>query len=174
MKPQKIDNSQLDLFKNRLSNQLNPKHELFILADKIAWETLEQEFSTLYPDNGKGGQPPKPVRLMVGLLLLQYMHNLSDEQVVRAWVENPYWQYFCGYDLLQWRFPIDSSSLTNWRKRLGPDRMEKILALTVKTAVETGTIKAKDLTKVIVDTSIMPKNIAFPTDSKLQNKSRSG
>jgi IS5 family transposase len=172
MKPQKIDNSQLDIFKNLLSNQLNPRHELFILAKKIAWERLEEEFSGIYVDSGKGGQPPKPVRLMVGILLLQYMHNLSDEQVVRSWVENPYWQYFCGYDFLQWGFPINPSSLTRWRERLGPERMEKILALTVETAVGTGTIKAESLKDVIVDTTVMPKHIAFPTDSKLQNKAR--
>jgi IS5 family transposase len=172
MKPYKIDNSQLDLFKNRLSNQLNPRHELYILADKIAWERIEGELSELYSDNIKGGQPPKSVRLMVGLLLLQYMHKLSDEEVVRSWIENPYWQYFCGYDFLEWEFPIDSSSLTHWRKRLGPGRMEKILALTVETAVVTGTIKQEALEEVIVDTTVMPKNIAYPSDSKLQNKSR--
>jgi IS5 family transposase len=109
---------------------------------------------------------------MVGLLLLQYLHNLSDEAVVRSWVENPYWQYFCGYDFIQWDLPIDSSSLTNWRKRLGPERLEKILAMTVKVAVATGTVKQQDLKNVIVDTTVMPKNISFPTDSKLQNRSR--
>jgi IS5 family transposase len=172
MKPHKINNNQFNLFKNRLSNQLNPKHELFILADKISWYELEEDFSDLYANNDKGGQPPKPVRLMVGLLLLQYMHNLSDEQVVRAWVENPYWQYFCGYDFLEWQFPINPSSLTKWRKRLGPERMEQILALTVSTAVETGAVTKQVLEKVIVDTTVMPKNVTFPTDSGLQNKSR--
>jgi len=63
--------------------------------------------------------PPKPFRLMSGLLLLQHMHSLSDELVVQRWVENPYWQYFCGYDLLQWKMPIDPSSLTRFRNRIG-------------------------------------------------------
>jgi IS5 family transposase len=171
MKPKKIDNSQHDLFRNRLSNQLNPRHEMFVLSGQLPWATLEKEFADLHV-NDACGQPPKPVRLMVGLLLLQHMHNLSDDAVVRAWVENPYWQYFCGYDFIQWDLPIDSSSLTNWRKRLGSQRMEKILSLTVQLAVDTGTVKAKDLEKVIVDTTVMPKNISFPTDSKLQNRSR--
>ena len=170
MKPKKIDNSQHDLFRNRLSNQLNPRNEMYVLADKLPWKILEDEFSDMHENST--GQPPKPVRLMVGILLLQQMHNLSDEAVVRAWVENPYWQYFCGYDFIQWDLPIDSSSLTNWRKRLGPERLERILSMTVQMAVETGTVKSKDLAKVIVDTTVMPKNISFPTDSKLQNRSR--
>lgn len=172
MKPLKIDNNQNELFKNRLSNQLNPKHEMFILSSMIPWERLEEEFSDMHVDGVNGGQPPKPVRLIAGLLLLQHMHNLSDDLVVRTWVENPYWQYFCGYDYLEWQFPVDPSSLTRWRNRLGKERMEKILSLTVSVAVDSGTIKQKDLERVIVDTTVMPKNIEFPTDSKLLNKSR--
>ena len=172
MKPLKIEKNQDELFKNRLSNQLNPRHEMFILSQIIPWEELEKEFGDMHLDSGNGGQPPKPVRLMVGLLLLQHLHNLSDEIVVRTWVENPYWQYFCGYDYLEWQLPIDPSSLTRWRGRLGKERLEKILALTVSVAVDSGTIKKKDLEKIIVDTTVMPKNIEFPTDSKLLNKSR--
>ncbi|MBS0628270.1 MAG: IS5 family transposase, partial [Verrucomicrobia bacterium] len=78
----------------------------------------------------------------------------------------------CGYDYLEWQFPVDASSLTRWRHRLGKERMEKILSLTVSVAVDSGTIKQKDLERVIVDTTVMPKNIEFPTDSKLLNKSR--
>ena len=172
MRPKKINNSQSDLFKNRLSEELNPKHELRQLSTLIPWENLEEEFSEIYADNGVGGQPPKPVRLIVGLLLLQHMHNLSDENVVRMWVENPYWQYFCGYDYLQWTVPINPSSLTRWRGRLGKEKLEKILAMTVSVAVSSGTIKKKDLKSVTVDTTVMPKNIAYPTDSKLLERSR--
>jgi IS5 family transposase len=172
MNPEKINNSQFNLFRNNLKNQLNPDHELYVLSNLIPWQNLETEFADMHVDSELGGRPPKPVRLMVGILLLQYMHNISDDTVVRTWVENPYWQFFCGYDLLQWDFPINSSSLTRWRKRLGPDRMKKILGLTVEVAVSSGTVSAKDLGKIIVDTTVMPKNIIFPTDSKLQNKSR--
>jgi IS5 family transposase len=76
----------------------------------------------MHIDNMLGGQPPKPVRLMVGLLL-QYLYNLSDEKVVRSWVENPYWQFFCDYDYLQWSLPIDRSSLSRWRDMLDKERM---------------------------------------------------
>lgn len=119
MQPTKIDNRQEDIFRGRLSNELNPKHEMMILSRLIPWDSLESEFSDLYQSSSNvGGQPPKPIRLMIGILLLQHLHSLSDEQVVRTWVENPYWQFFCGYDFLQWNFPIDPSSLTRFRKAL--------------------------------------------------------
>lgn len=173
MQPTKIDNRQEDIFKSRLSNELNPKHEMMILSRLIPWDSLEVEFANLYQSvRNVGGQPPKPIRLMIGILLLQHLHNLSDEQVVRGWVENPYWQFFCGYDFLQWNFPIDPSSLTRFRNRIGANRMEKILSLTISVAVKSEVIKVKDLKKVIVDTTVMPKNIEFPTDSKLLGKAR--
>ena len=133
---------------------------------------LEDEIGLMHEDTDNGGQPPKPVRLMVGLLLLQYMHNLSDEEVVRTWVENPYWQYFCGFDFLQWKMPINPSSLTRWRNRLGEGKLEQILKMSVKVAIKTSVIKKEELKVQIVDTTVMPKNIAFPTDSKLLNRSR--
>ncbi len=173
MKPIQIDNRQEELFQPRLCAQLNQKNELLVLGRMIPWGDLEIEFADLYQSNSSvGGQPPKPIRLMIGILLLQHLHNLSDEQVVRGWVENPYWQHFCGYDFLQWNFPINPSSLTRFRNRLGSTRLEKILSLTVAVAVKSEAVKVKDLKKVIVDTTVMPKNIEFPTDSKLYNKAR--
>ena len=75
MQPTKIDHRQEDIFKGRLSNELNPKHEMMILARLIPWDSLESEFSDLYQSNGNaGGQPPKPIRLMIGILLL---HELT-------------------------------------------------------------------------------------------------
>lgn len=173
MRALQIDNRQEDFFRGRLSSELNPKHPMVILSSMIPWSDLEVEFADLYqPDRNLGGRPPKPIRLMIGILLLQHLHKLSDEQVVQNWVENSYWQFFCGYDFLQWELPIDPSSLTRFRSRLGTDRMERILSLTVSMAVKSAAVKVKDLEKVIVDTTVMPKNIEFPTDSKLHNKAR--
>lgn len=172
MKPTKTDHRQDHLFRNRLSNQINPKHELVVLSRTVNWQMLEEEIGILHEDTDNGGQPPKPVRLMIGLLLLQYMHNLSDEEVVRTWVENPYWQYFCGFDFLQWEMPINPSSLTRWRNRLGEKKLEKVLKMSIEVAVETGVIKKEELKTQTIDTTVMPKNIAFPTDSKLLNRSR--
>jgi len=173
MSPSKVNHCQDNLFQARLSSQLNPKHEMVILSKMIDWEYIEGEFALLYDcNNSKGGKPPKPVRFMSGLLLLQHLHFFSYEQVVRGFIENPYWQFFCCYDFLQWEFPIDPSSLTRFRNRIGPDGMNKILSLTINVAIKSEAVKVKDLEKIIVDNTVMPKNISFPMDSKLYNKAR--
>ncbi len=168
MKPKKTNHNQGRLFQQRLSDLLNPEHELCLLSSLVDWACFEKEFSNLFTENR--GAPAKPVRLVTGIFMLQHMYALSDEEVIHLWVENPYWQLFCGYDYLQWKFPIDPSSLSRWRTRLGEAGMEKILGFTIKMALDTGAVKASSLKKVIVDTTVMPKNITFPTDSKLYFK----
>lgn len=84
---------------------------------------------------------------------------------VATWLENPYWQYFCGETYLQTEFPIDPSSLTQWRKRIGEEGVELLLSLTIVAAKQAGLIKKTSVDKVIVDTTVMPKAIAQPTDS---------
>jgi len=165
MKPSKTNHQQDLILQQRLSDQLNPRHVLVILSQLIDWEDLEKEFSSLFVE--KAGAPAKPVRLITGLFMLQNMTNFSDEGAIQQWIESPYWQFFCGYDYLQWKFPVNPSSLSRWRKRLGEKGMKKILACTLKTALNIGAVKATSLKKVIVDTTVMPKNIAYPTDSKL-------
>jgi len=170
MLPEKISHAQTELFQSRLSTQLNPQHPLLQLAKVIPWSFLEESFGSHFKEGP--GQPPKPIRLMVGLLMLQHMEGLSDVQVVYKWVENPYWQAFCGYDFLQWELPVNHSSMTRWRKRLGEEGMEKILSSTIQTAVETQVVNPKDLERVIADTTVMEKNICYPTDGALLNKIR--
>lgn len=170
MKPKKINNSQGRLFEQRLSEQLNPTHEFYMLAEMIDWDYYEKEFGSFYSENNS--REPKPIRLMVGLIMLQNMFNLSDKIVVRNWLENPYWQYFCGFDFLQWKFPIDPSSLTRFRQRLGEKGVQKIFKSTIRIAVEEGFVSARTLEKVIVDTTVMEKNISHPTDAKLYHRAR--
>ena len=98
------------------------------------------------------------------------MHDLSDEEAVERWVENPYWQYFCGFEFFQHHLPIDPSTMTRWRKRVGPEGMEKVLAATVDVAVEAKAVKESSFQRITVDTTVQPKNIAHPTDSRLYLK----
>ena len=168
MKPIKKFTNQSNFLKPWLTVILNTSHELYRLAKKIDWQSLENEFEVFFVEDK--GAPAKPVRLVVGLMMLQHMYNFSDEGVVEGWVENPYWQFFCGEQQLQWETPIDPSSLPRWRKRIGEEGMKRILSETIKTALNTGTVSAKSLRKVIVDTTVMEKNITYPTDSKSQYK----
>ena len=145
-----------------LLEQLNPKAPLLLLAKRIPWEIFEREFASLYADFGR---PAKPVRLMVGLLLLKQLENLSDERVVEAWVQNPYYQAFCGMVHFQWQFPCDPSELVYFRKRIGEAGVEKIFQASVSLH---GTQALER--EVVIDTTVQEKNITFPTDTKLRVK----
>lgn len=124
MLSKKKDKQQLSLFFS-LGSTLNQRHPLFILADQINWNTFEDNFSSLYcQDNGR---PAKPIRLMVGLLIIKHLRNLSDESVVEQWQENVYYQYFCGMIQIQSGAPCESSELVHFRKRIGEDGISLIL-----------------------------------------------
>ena len=101
-----------DLYRARLSQILNLDHPMCQLAETIDWPSFDEKFGACYsPDNGA---PAKPTRLMVGLHYLKYTYDVSDEEVVAGWVENGYWQYFCGETYFQHDLPIDPSSMTKW------------------------------------------------------------
>jgi transposase, IS5 family len=145
------------------SDSLHSGHPLYILTHKIAWETFETNFSKHYcKDNGR---PAKPIRLMVGLLILKHLRNLSDESVVEQWSENVYYQYFCGLEEFVSTPPCASSELVHFRKRIGESGMELILQESIR-------VNGDDSNEphVNVDTTVQSKNITFPTDSKLQKK----
>ena len=150
MKSKKIYHNSGRLFEQRLSSFLNPRHTLFQLSDSIPWQCLESELDRYFSYGP--GQPPLPIRLIVGLLIISHMYRVSDEQVVIRWIENPYWQYFCGYDYFQFKAPCHPSSLTRWRQRLGQEGLNKILSMTIHLALKNKVVRPKELEKVISDT----------------------
>jgi IS5 family transposase len=152
-----------DLFRARLDQIINMQHELVQLAGKIDWEWLDGEIAPLYSENGR---PGIETRFVIGLLLLKHIFALSDEAVCERWVYDPYFQYFTGAEFFQHEFPHERSDLSHWRKRLG-DKLELLLAESLRVAHESGALRSKDLTRVTVDTTVQPKNITFPTDAKL-------
>ena len=159
-----------ELFRPRLDELLNMKHPLVRLALLIAWAEIERTFAVSFT-SGRG-RPALPPRLIAGLLYLQHTFDASDEAVVNTWVENPYWQFFCGETYLQTELPIDPSSLTRWRKRIGEEGVETLLAASIEAARRGGVIQKASTQQVIVDTTVMPKAIAHPSDSRLLDKSR--
>jgi len=168
MKPQKPDNS-VDLFRAQLSQMLNMSHPLVRLCERMNWAKLEDEIDLMYSDNA--GQPPLPTRLLAGLHYLKYTFNESDESVVERWIENPYWQYFCGFEYLQHELPLHPTSLTRWRNRVG-DKLEALLTQTVELAIETRAMSVREFDHVNVDTTVQEKAVAFPTDARLYNRMR--
>ena|SRR5436190_5253781 len=172
MKPRQsqASNRQDNLFQSRLDQQLNSQHPLFRLARQIDWSYFEREFGTLYAE--EVGRPGVPTRLLVGLHYLKHAYNESDESVVEKWIENPYWQYFCGYEFFQHQLPCHPTSLVKWRQRLKADGVEKLLKEVLATAVRSGALLEKDLQCVTVDTTVQEKAVAFPTDARLYQKAR--
>jgi IS5 family transposase len=169
MRPKPADNQNL-LFTSSLEQILNHNHALFKLANAIDWSEFEGAFGRLYAPGQ--GRPAKTVRLMVGLHYLKHAYDLSDEDVVARWVENPYWQYFCGCTYFEHELPIDPSLMTKWRKKIKAEGMEKLLEVTIKTGLKSGTLKKTELKKLAVDTTVQEKAITFPTDAKLYHRMR--
>ncbi len=158
------------LFESRLDQILNMKHELCMLAGEIDWTVFEAEFGPHYSE-GKG-RPAKPIRLLVGLHYLKHAFNESDESVVERLLENPYWQYFCGFEYFQHDFPIDPTTLVKWRRRVGSKGLEKLLCETVEAAKRKGFLVKRELERVNVDTTVQETSIAFPTDARLYENMR--
>jgi len=155
---------QLDLFQVPLANFINKGHELCLLTKKINWDSIEESLSIYYcADNGR---PSIPIRKIAGVILLRRMFNLSDERAIDQWVENPYWQYFCGEVYFQHSDPFDPTELIKFRKRIGEEGAEKLLKLSID-LFDRKEIEDKE---ALVDTTVQEKNITFPTDTKLEKK----
>lgn len=146
-----------------LKDMLNQKHPLFILSNVINWKQFDDAFISLYCEDN--GRPAKPIRLMVGLLILKHLRNISDESVVEQWSENAYYQYFCGENIFVPKDPCEASELVHFRNRIGEQGVGLILKESIR-------INGKDSNdpNVSIDTTVQEKNITFPTDAKLHRK----
>ncbi len=153
-----------DLFRHLLSNILDQHHELVRLGGLIDWSRFEREYGALYAEQGR---PGLPTRLLVGLHLLKHVKALSDEQVCAQWVENPYFQAFCGETYFQHELPLERSSMSRWRGRIGPDKLEAVLAESIAAAVKGGAVQRKHFERVTIDTTVQTKAVAHPSDSHL-------
>ena len=159
-----------DLFQQPLAELINLKHPLVKLAELIDWSVFETRWAEFFPS--RTGRPASQPRLIAGLLYLQHTFACSDEDLVWSWVENPYWQHFCGETYFQHEPPIDPSSLTRWRQRVGEEGVEWLLTETIEAARRGKVVKAKSFDKIIIDTTVMEKAVAYPTDSRLLERGR--
>jgi len=162
------DDRQKDLLRPALDQIIAMGHPLVRLGHEIDWAFLERRLGEVYKKHD--GHPPLPIRLVAGLLILKHMHSLSDEQLCARWIENPYFQYFCGEQVFQHKAPFDRSSLTRWRQRLGEERLAALIQESLRVAHATGALAPRDLERVAVDTTVQPKAIAHPNDARLTHK----
>ena len=161
---------QRELFQAELEQIIDLHHPLVRLGMCIDWVSFDEALGTTY--HPTQGAPGISTRLMVALHYLKYQHDLSDENVVLHWVENPYWQHFSGERYFQHRVPVDASSMTRWRQRLGEAGAEQMLRATIETGIEMGAIRPAQLRRINVDTTVETKAIRFPTDARLYNRCR--
>jgi transposase, IS5 family len=140
MRPKPIKRE--EWYKPKLCTLVDRSHELVVLSEKIDWEKLSEVFGSIYQDIGR---PGIPVRVMLSVQLLKYIHNVSDEVVVRRWVENPYWQYFSGMEYFEHRFPFDSSSMSRWRKKVNEEQLSSLLQESLSAAMKCRCLRVEDL-----------------------------
>ncbi|WP_353408373.1 IS5 family transposase [Roseomonas mucosa] len=161
---------QADLLRPRLVDMIDGRHELVRLAGLIDWPWFEREWAGFFPAGE--GRPATHPRLVAGLMYLQHAFNLSDEAVLARWVENPYFQHFTGETCFQHRPPIHPSSLSRWRGRIGEEGVEWLLTKTIEAGRACGAVTSRSLSEIAVDTTVMEKAIAHPTDSRLYERAR--
>jgi transposase, IS5 family len=159
------EDRQKDLLRPALEDIIDLGHPLVRLAGQIDWQFLDGRFVSVCTPGV--GQPPLPTRLVAGLFILKHMHDLSDEVLCARWLENPYYQFFCGELSFCHKLPFDRSSLTHWRQRLGEEQLVALLQESLSVAHKTGALATRDLERVVIDTTVQPKAIAHPTDARL-------
>jgi IS5 family transposase len=173
-----------DFFRSRLDQLIDLRHPLAVLAHRFARQVRTGKqiedlglFGPTVSVAGAGvsnaGRPRLPTRLMVSLLYLKHAFNESDEDVVQRWGETPTWQYFSGNDYFEHRWPCDPTLLVKFRKLLGEEGVEELLARTIEVAVTLKLIAKNELSQIIVDSTVQEKAIAHPTDSRLLETARS-
>ena len=184
-----------DFFAARLDHMIDLRHSLAVLSSRMPWQQIEASVAHLFsrkartglamPDldlfgeapaplarKSNAGRPRVPLRTMIALLYLKHAFNLSDEAVVQGWSENPYWQHFSGMAYFEPRLPCDATTLVKFRRLLGEEGVEELLAQTVNLAVSLKLIPAAALATVVVDSTVQEKAVAHPTDSKLLETAR--
>src|SRR5262249_25506095 len=156
---------QKDLLRPALEEIIDLGHPLVRLPGGFVWGFLVLRFASVWaPGPGHPGLPP---RLGPGRLFLNTRPNCSDRVLVRRWLGNPYYQFFCGELSFCHRLPFDRSSLTHWRQRLGAEQLVALIQESLSVAHKTGALASRDLERVVVDTTVQPKAIAHPTDARL-------
>lgn len=149
---------------SQLDNKMGMEHALVKLTQLIERSRFDEAYGRFYHERGRPGLSK---RLMAGLHLLKHMKELSDEAVCAWWVENPYFQCFCGEQHSHHKLPLDPSLITRWRRRIGADKLELLLAKTLRLTMETRAIPPQASEQVTVDTTVQIKAVAHPTDSHL-------
>ena len=181
----------VDFFRARLDAMIDLRHPLAVLATRLPWSQLEAELAPIWRRESRDGVLPEgedwfgsggvrvaagvshagrarlPIRLMCALIYLKHAFNLSDEETCERWAENVVWQYFSGREYYEPRLPCDATQIGRFRTAIGETGMQVILKATIDTAVTSKAIKPAEFERIIVDSTVQEKAIAYPIDSRL-------
>lgn len=152
MKPRNPPVEQDNLLRARLVELIDMRHELVKLETLIDWGVFERKWVGFFSSHT--GRPATLPRLVAGVFYLQHAFALSDEAVVARWAENPYWRYCCGETFFQHHPPLDPSSLTRWRKRIGEEGVEWLLTQTIEAGKRVGVVKGKAHKRYVFGTKV--------------------
>ena len=185
-----------DFFRSRLDSMIDLRHPLAVLATRMSWASIEATLAPMFERRSRdgrmseavdlfgvnslefaggvsaAGRPRLPTRLMVGLLYLKHAYNESDDSVCERWAQGVYFQFFCGEEYFQPRLPCDPTNLVRFRQALGEAGVEELLATTIAAAVQMKAVTPAEFERVIVDTTVQEKAIAYPSDSRLLEVAR--
>lgn len=152
-----------DLFSELMpfGGKLNQDNRWMKLHDIIPWEELENIYKKYFSDLGR---PGKDSQLINGLMIVKHQKVISDEETVKDFLENPYVQYFCGYNQFVTAKEIDSSTLTRMRKRLGAEYFKKFEEEILNLLKSRKIIKENEQQ---IDATVFPVNVTYPTDTGL-------
>jgi len=180
-----------DMFRPRLDSMIDLKHPLAVLACRLPWDQIETTLAPFFERRNRSGRiiqgddlfgtsaqlvgaglspagrPRLSIRLMASLLYLKHAYNLSDSGVVERWSQDVIWQFFSGNEFYEPRLPCDPGQIGRFRKGIGEAGVEELLRATINTALHLKLMAAKDIERIIVDTTVQEKAVAFPTDSRL-------
>jgi len=171
--------------------QLGEDNRWVILTHYLPWDELVSIYTQqMSLHMGRTAISP---RVAIGALIIKHMKKLSDEETVAEIRENPYLQYFLGYKEYSYKQPFNPSLFVKFRRRLGESQLRELSDRFVSYVqdIETKKKKSNKKTKhktdnqdkdsgsknsnkghLIVDATVAPADIKYPTDLDLLNESR--
>jgi len=186
-----------EAFKTPFQRGLDPKNRWIRLAEMIPWDALAKIYmEKLCIDFGRPAIKP---RVVIGAMIIKHKKSLSDEATIEEIRENPYLQYFIGNEEFSHERPFDPSLFVTLRKRIGEQEfnemsqafIDKVEAIerpqkrkspktkSEKTQVEDQGVcssetetRSQNRGKLILDASVAPQDIRYPTDLELLNEAR--
>lgn len=180
------DQPRFENFHLPFNGTLDKLNRWVTLSELIPWDEIEEKYCRIFSE--RQGAPALPLRTALGALIIKERCGLTDQETVAQITENPYLQFFLGFEEYQSESPFDSSMMVHFRKRINLDMMTEINELVIAPAKsnETSEPVNADISEraekdsdepqndgvLIFDATCAPADIRYPTDISLLNEAR--